>query len=353
MTTATVAMLERWQSAAAQDQPLNIAQEMTRLTMRIVGQALFSIDLGDETERIGQTVMTLMKLYADYMYHPIPPLGIPTPRNRRMQKTIRALDAVVYDIIAAHRQQRADQGDLLSLLLSARDEETGQGMSDQQVRDEVMTLLLAGHETTAVALSWAWYLLSQHPEIESRLHAELEQVPGGQVPTIEHLPKLLYTRMVLEETMRLYPPVVGFNRRALADDEVGGYVVPANTLIWLSPYATHRHPDFWENPDVFDPQRFAPERSAVRPHFAYFPFGGGPRLCIGNNFAMMEGPLVLFSAARCALQRRLARAGSRSTRQTAAEDLSGRVEAELLEDFALASGEAGRLDLTAQTAAVD
>jgi cytochrome P450 len=166
-------------------------------------------------------------------------------------------------------------------------------MNDRQVRDEVMTLLLAGHETTSNALSWTWYLLSQHPDAESRLHAELEQVLGGRTPTVEDLPRLAYTRMVLEETLRLYPPAVGFNRKALADDEVGGYVVPANTLIWLSPYTTHRHPEFWEHPDVFDPERFSPERSAGRPHFAHFPFGGGPRLCIGSNFAMMEAQLIL------------------------------------------------------------
>ena len=298
MTTATLAMLERWQHATGQDQPLDMAQEMTRLTMRIVGQALFSIDLGDETQHIGQTFMTLMKLYADYLYNPIPPLGIPSPRNRRIQQTIRALDEVVYGIITAHRREYADQVDLLSLLLSARDAETGEEMSDRQVRDEVMTLLLAGHETTANALSWAWYLLSQHPEVEARLHTELEQVLGGQVPTVEHLPRLPYTRMVLEETMRLYPPAIGFNRKALADDEVGGYTVPARTLIWLSPYATHRHPDFWENPEVFDPERFSPERSTGRQHFAYFPFGGGPRLCIGSNFAMMEAQLILATVAQ-------------------------------------------------------
>lgn len=298
MTTATLAMLERWQHATGQDQPLDMAQEMTRLTMRIVGQALFSIDLGDETQHIGQTFMTLMKLYADYLYNPIPPLGIPSPRNRRIQQTIRALDEVVYGIITAHRREYADQVDLLSLLLSARDAETGEEMSDRQVRDEVMTLLLAGHETTANALSWAWYLLSQHPEVEARLHTELEQVLGGQVPTVEHLPRLPYTRMVLEETMRLYPPAIGFNRKALADDEVGGYTVPARTLIWLSPYATHRHPDFWENPEVFDPERFSPERSTGRQHFAYFPFGGGPRLCIGSNFAMMEAQLILATIAQ-------------------------------------------------------
>jgi len=208
------------------------------------------------------------------------------------------LDKVVHGIITQRHQQGTDMGDLLSMLLSARDEETGQGMSDQQVHDEVMTLLLAGHETTANALTWTWYLLSQSPDVECRLHAELDQVLAGQLPTVERLADLPYTRMVLEEALRLYPPVFGLSRKPIADDEIGGYFVPANTLIWMSPYATHRHPDFWENPEVFDPERFSPQRSAGRPHFAHFPFGGGPRLCIGSNFAMMEAQLILTTVAQ-------------------------------------------------------
>ncbi len=298
MTGATGAMLERWQDAATREQPLDVSTEMMRLTLRVVGQALFSIDLSDEADTVGQAFTALMTPFTDYIYHPVPPLGFPTPRNRRIQKSIRTLDGVVQDIITK-RRQGDDKGDLLSMLLLARDEETGEGMNDRQVRDEVMTLLLAGHETTSNALTWTWYLLSQHPDTESRLHAELEQVLGGRIPTVEDLPRLPYTHMVLEEALRLYPPAVGFNRKALADDEVGGYVVPANTLIWLSPYTTHRHPDFWENPEVFDPERFSPQRSAGRPQFAHFPFGGGPRLCIGSNFAMMEAQLILATIAQC------------------------------------------------------
>ena len=250
------------------------------------------------TATVGLAFTALMTPLMDYIYHPVPPLGFPTPRNRRIQHYIRTLDEVVQVIITEHRRLGAEKDDLLSMLLAARDEETGEGMSDRQVRDEVMTLLLAGHETTSNALSWAWYLLSQNHDAESCLHAELEQVLGGRTPTVEDLPRLPYTRMVLEETLRLYPPAVGFNRKAMADDEVGGYFVSAGTLIWLSPYITHRHPDFWENPEVFDPERFSPERSAGRLHFAHFPFGGGPRLCIGNNFAMMEAQLVLATIAQ-------------------------------------------------------
>jgi cytochrome P450 len=179
------------------------------------------------------------------------------------------------------------------MLLSVRDEETGQGMNDQQVRDEVMTLLIAGYETVSTALVWTWYLLSQYPEVEHRLHSELDIVLGGHQPTVEYLADLSYTRMVIEEALRLYPPAWIFGRKAIADDEIGGYSIPANSIIVLSPYITHRHPAFWENPEVFDPERFLPKRSADRPHFAYFPFGGGPRMCIGNNFALMEMQLIL------------------------------------------------------------
>jgi cytochrome P450 len=204
----------------------------------------------------------------------------------------------VHDIITHRRNQYTDTGDLLSMLLLARDEEMGQGMDDQQVRDEVITLLIAGHETVSTALTWTWDLLSQYPHVERQLHTELDNVLGGHLPKVEHLAKLSYTRMVLEEALRLYPPAWIFGRKAIADDEIGGYSIPANSIIVLSPYITHRHPAFWGNPEVFDPERFIPKRSTDRPHFAYFPFGGGPRMCIGNNFALMEMQLILATVAQ-------------------------------------------------------
>ncbi len=179
------------------------------------------------------------------------------------------------------------------MLLMARDEETGQGMSAQQVHDEVVTMLNAGHETVATALTWTLYLLSQHPEVERRFYEELDAVLGGNLPTIEHLSRLSYTQMVFEEALRLYPSAWLIGRKAIAEDQLRGYRIPANSIILLSPYCTHRHPAFWENPEVFDPDRFAPERSADRPSYAYFPFAGGPRLCIGNMYALMEAKLVL------------------------------------------------------------
>ena len=298
MTDATVAMLERWQACSERGMPLNMAEEMMRLTLRIVGQALFSLDLSQETSTIGSAVTTLLELFGDYVFRPFPPLSVPTPRNRRIQRTIHVLDQLVYRMIAERRTLQTEGRDLLSMLLLAQDEETGQGMNDRQVRDEVMTLLLAGHETTANTLTWTWYLLSQYPEAERRLHAELDEVLGGRVPTVEDLPELKYTRMVLEEALRLYPPAPILSRKAIAADELQGYPIAANSMIMISPYAVHRHPALWEEPERFDPERFTPERAATRPAYAYFPFGGGPRVCIGNHFAMMEAQLILSTVAQ-------------------------------------------------------
>jgi cytochrome P450 len=298
MTDATSGMLERWQDSTQHGEVLDIAQEMMQLTLRNVGLALLSSDLSDEMDSLGQAFATYRTLLMQYLFMPFPPLSMPTPRNRRLQATIRVLDTVIKGIISERRKQNRDTGDLLSTLLQTRDQETGEGMTDQQVRDEVMTLLLAGHETTATLLIWTWYLLSQHPEVEDRLHTELDEVLAGQLPTLEHLPRLSYTRMILEETLRLYPSTFSMSRKALTDDEIGGYAIPAKSTILLCPYTTHRHPAFWENPNVFDPERFSPQRAAGRLHFAYFPFGGGPRQCIGNTFALMEAQLILATVAQ-------------------------------------------------------
>ena len=203
------------------------------------------------------------------------------------------LDKVVYGLIAERRKSGQDTGDLLSMLLAARDAETGEAMSDQQLRDEVMTLLLAGHETTSNTLNWIWYLLGKNPPVERRLHAELDEVLGGRVATVDDLPKLRYTMMVVQESMRLYPAVWGIGRTPLQDDEIAGYHIPAGSSIILSQYVVHRHPDFWDQPEGFDPERFS-----GHPPAAYFPFGGGPRVCIGNNFALIEARLILATMAQ-------------------------------------------------------
>jgi cytochrome P450 len=221
------------------------------------------------------------------------PLWWPTPFNRRLAGGIRGLDRVVFDIIETRRRTDTQHEDLLDMLLRARDQDTGEGMTDRQLRDEVMTFVLAGHETTAVALSWTWYLLAQHPRIAEALRAEVMAALGDRTPTIEDLPRLQYARMVVEEAMRLYPPVWGFFRQALGPDTLGEHTVPKGTVLLISPYVTHRHPQVWDNPERFDPGRFAPDRARERPRFAYLPFSGGPRLCIGNEFALMEAQLAV------------------------------------------------------------
>lgn len=298
MTSATCTLLERWENHLREGQALDVAPEMMRLTLSIIGEALFSLDLSTESTTVGPAFTTANRLLTEHMYSPWIPFSVPTPRNRRYHQARQELSNVVYSIIRMRRQDNEDKEDLLSMLLHVRDEETGQGMSDRQLHDEVLTLMLAGHETTATALCWTFYLLSQHPGVEQRLHQELHDTLGGRVPTVTDLPNLPYTQWVIAEAMRLYPPGWSVLRHALADDEIEGYRIPAGSTMVISQYTTHRHPTFWEHPDTFDPERFSSERSAGRPHYAYFPFGGGPRLCIGNTFALTEAQLILTTIAQ-------------------------------------------------------
>ncbi|HEX6385234.1 MAG TPA: cytochrome P450 [Anaerolineae bacterium] len=302
MTDVTQVMLEKWQAPAESGRPFDVAEEMMRLTLEIVGRALFSIDITREAERVGTAFTAVNTKLAELSVKPFSPylIKIPwLPDSRYLNRNIAVLNEVVDSVISQRRGQRdGAEDDLLGLLMAARDEETGLGMDDQQLRDEVMTIMLAGHETTAVALSWTFYLLSQHPDVRQKLEAELAEVLGGRVPTVADMPDLTYTTMVIEESMRLYPPAYAISRWCNEADEVGGYIVPANSALTLSPYLTHRHPDFWEEPDKFDPQRFTPVRQAERPRYAYLPFGGGPRQCIGNNFAMTEATLLLATIAQ-------------------------------------------------------
>jgi cytochrome P450 len=227
------------------------------------------------------------------------PRRVPIERNRIFLEAADTVDRQVARIIEARRKSNTNASDLLSLLMAARDPETGEGMSDRQLRDEVITMFLAGHETTANALAWTFWLLSLHPDVRRKLHAELAAVlDNGRLPTFEDVGRLEVTTRVLQESMRLYPPAWIVARRALKDDVIGGYAIPAGTLIFLSPYVTHRHPAFWENPEGFDPDRFAGGALSRLPRFAYFPFGGGPRQCIGMNFAMVEATLLLATIGR-------------------------------------------------------
>lgn len=299
MTTATQQMLDRWHTAAQQGQPLDVSAEITKLTLEIAGKTLFSMDLTGQASTVGAAFTDVNHIITYLTTQPFSPFTVRIPfwpTTRRMNAGIRQLDHVVNQIIAERRAAGEDKGDLLSMLMLARDEDTGEGMDDKQLRDEVMTLLLAGHETTAVALSWALYLLARHPDIARRLEAEVDAVlAGGRPVAMDDLPQLPYTRMVIDETLRLYPPAYAIARWAQQEDEVGGYRVAAQSAVTLFPYVTHRHPEFWPDPDRFDPQRFTPERTADRPRYAYVPFGGGPRQCIGNTFALTEAHLILAS----------------------------------------------------------
>jgi cytochrome P450 len=294
MTSAAGGMLDAWSRAATTGATFDLAAEMSRVTLRIVGRALFSLDLQGDASAVGEALVDALDVVTQRAFTLFPaPLWVPTSANRRFVRARRALDDVVLRIIAERRRTQHDAGDLMAMLLAARDAVTNEGMTDRQLRDEVMTFVLAGHETTAVALSWIWYLLGRHPEIEQRLRDEVAAAVGSRVPTADDLPALRYVRMVVDEAMRLYPPVWAFGRQAVSEDEVGGYRIAAGTPVNLAVWCTHRHPEFWPDPDRFDPERFAPQRAAARHRFAYLPFSGGPRQCIGNEFAQMEAVLLV------------------------------------------------------------
>lgn len=292
MTEKTEQLLEGWQDGTTVD----VAQEMMRLTLAIVCKTLFDMDLTEEVKDLAEAI-TVGQHHITLQYRSLvalfTPDFVPTHRNRLFRKAGQRLNHTIYDMIHTRRNSGEQSNDLLSILLNARDEE-GQAMSDQQVRDEAMTLFLAGHDTTANALAWTWYLLSQHPEVESRLLAELKEVLGGRAPSFSDLPKLVYTRMVFDEAMRLYPPVYILVRSALHDDLLpSGAAIPAGTDIFMCQYVVHRNPRYFPDPDRFDPERFNPAVKQERPDYAYFPFGGGSRMCIGEPFARMEGVLLI------------------------------------------------------------
>ena len=279
---------------------IDVGREMMALTMEIVARALFSRDIAGSVGELGAAIGVLIESFGKAAVADL--LGLPEwlPRRRdpEAKRALAYVDSVIYEIIRSRRAAPEAPGDLLLMLLEARDEETGEGMTDRQLRDEVMTLFAAGHETTAVALTWCWHLLGQHPEVEARLHGEIDAALAGRSPAFEDLERMPYGRMVVEETLRLYPPAYSFNREALADDWMGPHRVPRGALVTLSPWVTHRNPALWPEPLRFDPERFAPEQARERPRYAYFPFGGGPRICIGAGFAMMEARLALAVLAR-------------------------------------------------------
>jgi cytochrome P450 len=288
----------QWERLAASGDAVDVEDAMMRLTRTVVLRALLGGDLGPYSASVDDAWSIINRHIGESFWS----LGItdrlPTPRRRRFEAARGELRRAVDHVIAERRRTGTERADLLSMLMAARDEETGEAMTDEQLRVEVTTFLLAGQETTALALTWTWYLLSQHPAALERLEEELDRVLGGRDPEYADLALLPYTRMVLDEALRLYPPAWGFSRQALGDDRLGGYHLPRGWLAFVLPYVLHRHPRYWPEPDVFDPERFLPERSADRPKFAYLPFGAGPRQCIGNQFALVEAQLALATLAQ-------------------------------------------------------
>ena len=292
-------MLCHWEEMAAREEAFDVNEAMMTVTLRIAGETLFSADVTGEARELSQALSTAMQITNKRVGRALDlPSWWPSAENRAFRAAMGTLDEIVRSMIEERRRTGESEADLLAMLIHARDEETGEGMSDVQLRDEVMTLLLAGHETTANALTWTWHLLAANPDCRAKLEAELDRVLGGRAPTLEDYSALEYTGRVIDEAMRLLPPGWLFGRAPLADDEIDGFAVPAGTLVMISSYITHRHSEFWPDPERFDPDRFLPAACEERHPFAYFPFGGGPRGCIGRGFALLELRLLVAQIAQ-------------------------------------------------------
>ena len=298
MVAAGQKMLSRWEELYAPKDVINIHEEMMRVTLDIINRTMFGGDVTREAGRVG-TAMTVLTRYAFAQAgnpFSVPP-WLPTRRNKEFHRALETIDSVVLGLIRARQAARDSgeqpRGDLLDMLLDAEDAETGERMTDQEVLDEVKTVFAAGHETTANALTWTWLLLSEHPEVGEKLKTELDAALGGDTPTSANIPNLRYTKQVFDEALRLYPPVPALVRRAIRPATLDSYEIPAASRVLISIYNLHRHLEFWEDPTRFEPERFLSERRASHHDLAYMPFGAGQHKCIGNNFALMEGPLLL------------------------------------------------------------
>jgi cytochrome P450 len=300
MTGETERMLERWQerTAGGAVYEFDVTDEIGQLALRIVNRSLFSADVSEDAQSFANAFAVANNILGAFFRFPFPPLTVPTPSHRRLRRAIDEMDEFVAGFIQERLHDGTPRADLLTLFLNTVDEEDGKGMDLDQLRHEVLNICIGAYETTTNALSWTFYLLARHPEAEAKLHAEVDKVLAGRVPDFDDLANLAYTRMVVEETLRLYSPAYQTMRRAREDDEIGGYRMPGGTNILINSYFLHRDPEFWDDPDRFDPDRFRPEQVAQRPKHAYIPFGGGPRICIGKHFAMTELTLVLATIAR-------------------------------------------------------
>lgn len=298
---ACMVQFSRERAANWQDnETLDLNAEMMAVTLSVIAKTMFDADVSSDVEKVYHALNTLISYVERYLN---PTIGrvfdaLPLASTRKLHESEQQLNEIIYRFIKEHRDDPRDRGDLLSMLLMAQGED-GSGMSDQQLRDECITLFLAGHETTAVALSWTFYLLSQHPEVEARLHEEVDRVlEGGRAATADDVPRLEYTRRVVTESMRVRPPVPAFGRQAIRDNTLGGYEIRKGDVVNVAPYSMHMNARWFPDPDTFDPDRWLPERAAGLHKFAYFPFGGGVRKCIGEPFAWMEAILLLATFAQ-------------------------------------------------------
>jgi cytochrome P450 len=299
MADAAQAAAERWERLADEGAPIEVGAEMLRLTLRIVGRTLFSHDLSGDADALGAAIRVSFEHVGNRMVMPVsPPTWLPTAQNRRFNAARDVVHGTIDAMIRERRASGEERPDLLGMLLSAQDAETGARMDDRQVRDEAVTLMLAGHETAAASLSWAWYLLARNPRAAAKMREELDGVLDGRPPAGEDLPRLPYTRAVFDETLRLYPPAWSQPREAVEDDEIGGFRIPARSMVIVGQWVTHRRPDLWERADEFVPERFVGAGPGTFAPFAYYPFGGGARQCIGSQFALMEAQIVLATLAQ-------------------------------------------------------
>jgi cytochrome P450 len=293
MVEYTQRLLAGWRDGEERD----AHQEMMRLTLQIVGKTLFDADVERDAQDVGKSMEMLLEIGANFRRTIFVPHWLPTPANLRVKREVAQIEQILYRIIAERRASGRDAGDLLSMLLNAQDED-GSRMTDRQLRDETITLFLAGHETTAGTLSWAWWLLAQNPAAEARLHAELEAVLGDRPPSLDDVPRLVYTGHVITETLRLYPAAWGMARLVLEDHKLAGYPVKKGMGVAMAQWVVHRDPRWYDAPEEFRPDRWEGDLARRLPRFAYFPFGGGPRQCIGNAFALMEATLILSTVAQ-------------------------------------------------------
>lgn len=289
MRDTTATFLEGWQSKVKYNHPINVLAEMKELLINFSAKTMFSVAIED-TNLLANAINTSIEYIDDYSEDDLDTFS---EKKLNFEKSLATLNKIIYQIINERRDSKKDEGDLLSMLLQAKDEETGEGLSDKELRDEIVAIWLGSLNTSAVVLTWIFYIFSTYPNIENHVRIELAQMLNNHPLTLEDLPKLRYTRMVIDETLRLYPPAWLFFRRSVVTDTIGGYNIPANSIIYISPYLMHRHPSFWKQPEIFDPERFSAERSSNYKSFSYLPFGGGPHQCIGNNFALMSIPVIL------------------------------------------------------------